>query len=469
MAGSGQREPRLSNQEVRQKMHQVTNGSFNARQLFGANYVRSLLPQDFFATSFEKDFRHMQQAVASGPLSSLFTLEKLDQMLAEQAILGEQVGAVVHGFVGPKNSARTNDGMLDLIGVRKQMAGGASIRLQAAQIFDPAIRQMCAALEKVFGCGSTANIYITPPGEHAFKPHYDEHDVMVLQVAGTKTWSIYPDYEHQIELPNIRNEFRLGKHKPLGQEPIELTMNEGDFLYIPRGVMHDAHCTDEYSCHITFALHVTTWADYLGAAVSLLNDADVDFRRAANVRPMADRRDHAQVAKTLADLTARIASLDPDKVERKLFDTNVSKRGTVCGNAISSALKQQVNPELTGTDYTVSLVANATMRLFQDADKTWHLWSAEHSAQLSATEASVMVQLEAGQQLSSDHIRQMLGDDAGDTFVKTLAMLGLITIAGPAQPTQSGLLAQDGDRTGERRPTPVGPGIPSLSPQASSH
>ena len=43
------------------------------------------------------------------------------------------------------------------------------------------------------------NAYITPPENQGFAAHYDTHDVFVLQVAGSKRWTIHaPVLEHPL-------------------------------------------------------------------------------------------------------------------------------------------------------------------------------------------------------------------------------------------------------------------------------
>ena len=38
-----------------------------------------------------------------------------------------------------------------------------------------------------------ANIYMTPLGSRGLVPHYDDHDVFVIQCEGNKTWQIFDD------------------------------------------------------------------------------------------------------------------------------------------------------------------------------------------------------------------------------------------------------------------------------------
>jgi hypothetical protein len=60
----------------------------------------------------------------------------------------------------------------------------------------------------------------------------------------------------------------------------EFTLNAGDCLYLPRGIMHDAeNVGDEPSLHITVGMITKTWADLMLEAVSELALNSPDFRR----------------------------------------------------------------------------------------------------------------------------------------------------------------------------------------------
>src|SRR5262249_15881430 len=49
----------------------------------------------------------------------------------------------------------------------------------------------CRGLEPAVGCRVGANLYLTPRQAQGFSPHYDTHDVFILQLAGAKTWLLY--------------------------------------------------------------------------------------------------------------------------------------------------------------------------------------------------------------------------------------------------------------------------------------
>lgn len=52
----------------------------------------------------------------------------------------------------------------------------------------------------------------------------------------------------------------------------------GDVLYLPRGVMHAARCTDQHSLHLTISLENLTYADVLLSEVRRLAHHIPDLR-----------------------------------------------------------------------------------------------------------------------------------------------------------------------------------------------
>ena len=83
----------------------------------------------------------------------------------------------------------------------------------------------------------------------AFKMHYDAHDVLVLQVHGSKHWFLYAD-------PEIAPVHHVKQGNPAAREVVyETVLKQGDVLYVPRGMYHRAAVTDTDSVHLTFGIH----------------------------------------------------------------------------------------------------------------------------------------------------------------------------------------------------------------------
>ena len=49
----------------------------------------------------------------------------------------------------------------------------------------------CSDLQNFLHHTAVANMYLSPPNSKGLHPHYDTHDVFVLQVEGAKNWEVY--------------------------------------------------------------------------------------------------------------------------------------------------------------------------------------------------------------------------------------------------------------------------------------
>lgn len=195
------------------------------------------------------------------------------------------------------NSADLREGMIDLTSQKNRISrdayiddGGRVSRvavaeeyLDGATIILPQLHEsifklgeFCRALEEVFSCHVQTNIYLTPSGNQGFPTHYDNHDVFVMQVSGAKAWRLYGV---PVETPFRGERFELGQHEP-GEVTQEFTLNPGDCVYVPRGMMHDAvNVGEEPSLHITVGMITKTWADLLLESISELALGSPEFRR----------------------------------------------------------------------------------------------------------------------------------------------------------------------------------------------
>ncbi|MGH9652187.1 MAG: cupin domain-containing protein, partial [Bryobacteraceae bacterium] len=140
----------------------------------------------------------------------------------------------------------------------------------------PEFAFFCRSLEKEFSFPCQANVYLTPAGAQGAKPHYDTHDVFVLQVTGSKKWTIYGT---PVELPLPAQDFDSAVHKR-GDPTLEFQLKAGDAAYIHRGVVHDARSTDAVSLHITVGILRYTWTDLLLELVASAGLNDPAFRKA---------------------------------------------------------------------------------------------------------------------------------------------------------------------------------------------
>lgn len=218
--------------------------------------------------------------------ATLLSLADVDKIICSKQLRFPAIGLVKNGSRVPP-SQYTSDlpwgnntftGIVDVDKLLKEYQEGTTIILEALhQRWEP-LRRFCLQLEKYLNYPVQANIYLTPKGSQGFAPHYDTHDVFALQAAGSKHWRIYGS---PIELPGSSQPYEQSRFE-LGKPLHEFEFNSGDFMYIPRGYIHEALTSESISLHITVGITSYTWADVFSEALSLCRE-DPRFRKSLPV------------------------------------------------------------------------------------------------------------------------------------------------------------------------------------------
>lgn len=135
---------------------------------------------------------------------------------------------------------------------------GSTLVLDALDVAIPAIRQISSSLTNSFFVKSQANGYVTFSESRGFGLHWDDHDVFIVQVHGSKTWHLYGN----TRVSPLHRDFH-DEHLPPEEilETIELT--PGSLLYVPRGCWHDVVGKGEPTFHLTFGVTPPTGIDVL--------------------------------------------------------------------------------------------------------------------------------------------------------------------------------------------------------------
>lgn len=230
---------------------------------------------EFFEKHYEKEPLIIHRD--DGRFAPLLSIEGIDELIAGVDLREGSVDVTDSTRDIPRDAYISSEGYVDRGVVAHQHRQGATIIVQQLHAWDPVLASYCRALESVFSCHIQTNIYVTPPNSQGFRTHYDNHDVLVLQIAGEKRWRLY---ESPIDTPFRGEPFESGIHKP-GPVKHEFVLKAGDMAYIPRGIMHDADSTGKVtSLHVTTGLIVRTWADLMLEAVSEVALSDPAFRKA---------------------------------------------------------------------------------------------------------------------------------------------------------------------------------------------
>ncbi len=161
-------------------------------------------------------------------------------------------------------------------------------------------------------------VYATPAGKGT-APHFDQNVNFVLQLHGTKTWSLAPNTS--VARPMTRHTMGLPVDAELGSYatlpmPVELpasrtevVLEPGSVLFVPRGTWHATHAaTDALSLNFTFS--PPTWIDVFTAALRSRLALSTEWRETAAprsvetfdalLRDLADDAQHWKAADILA-------------------------------------------------------------------------------------------------------------------------------------------------------------------------
>jgi ribosomal protein L16 Arg81 hydroxylase len=184
------------------------------------------------------------------------------------------------------------DGSLDLAGIRNDFANGFTIVADGVERYVRAIASLAHSIEVELNFPIQVNAYITPPGSRGLVPHYDDHDVLILQIEGSKIWHLYDG----VDIPPHGMQ-RRNKEVPTGGLPLptDVPLEVGDVLYLPRGLVHAADTDAEPSIHLTVGIHAPTALTLAVGALHSLSFHDDRLNALLPPRHLDDPNTHATV------------------------------------------------------------------------------------------------------------------------------------------------------------------------------
>lgn len=268
------------------------------------------------------------------------------------------------------------DRILDLV------AGGATIVAQGLQRYWPPLAEFCLDVEAALSHPVQANAYLSPPGAAALGRHIDAHDVLVLQVAGTKAWEI----------------------DGLG----DITLGAGDVAYLPAQTTHSARTATTMSLHITLGLLTTTYRDVMRRLVDNLADVELDRPLPVGFTIPSRRGDLTEgMRERLNQAAAMIAATDPAQAA----DLEVRRRARRARRRWLGRLAVTVDPEVVGE--TSMLCLRRPIEVTDDG-ATVVLDAPDRRLRLPASTASALRALAAGARVQ---IADLPGLDPDDRLV----------------------------------------------------
>jgi hypothetical protein len=211
-------------------------------------------------------------------------------------------------------SGSAQSGYADGPKIRRLMAEGATLVVSNLHEWHAPLRSLCSELAERCRGKVGAVAFWTAAGEKGLPVHRDDGHLFVLQVAGSKRWSLY-------DVPDQPSDWRPGYI----DEPAESTTFElraGEVLYLPEGQAHCAESLDSSSLHVTIAVREPNMKDLVRVAVeaclkSVPDHAPVAGSPANRVNSAGDMLGRLAQALTRIDVAALVDNCEERAIRER--------------------------------------------------------------------------------------------------------------------------------------------------------
>ncbi|UFQ14044.1 MULTISPECIES: cupin domain-containing protein [Streptomyces] len=197
---------------------------------------------------------------AADDFSDLFDLGTIDELLTDRALRRPAFRVIRDGEQVPDTACLHRSllypDVADPHKISRLLAEGATLVFQGLQELTGPLAEFARRLAHDLGRPVNVNAYVTPAGSQGFGDHYDTQDSFIVQIHGSKRWTL----SDPVVARPLSHE--SGRKVTAGAPGRTLTLTPGDCLWLPRGWVHSARSTDTASVHLTISLYEWTghWA-----------------------------------------------------------------------------------------------------------------------------------------------------------------------------------------------------------------
>lgn len=293
-------------------------------------------------------------------------IEELDVLLSNTEMPATHFDLAKDSKPIPKESY-TAGAVVDMQRALSLHYDGATIILRALHNWNGSLQKLRMAAEAAFNVPAQVNVYLTPENNQSTPPHWDTHDLFILQLEGSKCWRLY---ESSRALPLEDERFREGIDF-VGPLKSEIILERGDVLYLPRGAIH-APVSEAYSVHASLGLRVMRWTDLVGELLNVGCDENVVFRQAVPKMIGSGEADAKKIRTTISKLLHKLTS---EEELLRIALENVSRRFIESRDAyVGGNLTYVARPPMLSSNSIVCRRDRVSVHLTRDSQRVFAHW-----------------------------------------------------------------------------------------------
>lgn len=221
--------------------------------------------EEFTKTYLERKLLHLKRGNPEY-FSSVVDLKHLDEIVTSIRIPPTNLNLAKDNLPLPLEDYCIGNSYVDKSQVLEHHRNGATIILRSIEQWSSCFARLREAIENLFGCECQVNLYFTPASQKSTPPHWDTHDLIILQLVGQKMWRLF---ETDRTLPLADERFRTGIDV-VGSKTQEILVSQGDTMYLPRGIVHEP-VASSYSVHASIGVHTVRWVEMVEVMLQLLS------------------------------------------------------------------------------------------------------------------------------------------------------------------------------------------------------
>lgn len=219
------------------------------QQMGFSDLIAPLTPADLSAQWLSRAFR-LQPSTGENRFTALLDWNAL-WTLIEEGILPPGECRITYGrrLVPPLFYA--DGGKINPARLARLFDQNASLIALKIEPYLPALAAACRNAATYGIRIAFAGVIVTMRGGGAFETHYDPHDLIILQVEGSKRWRIYgPRVLNPVPAPASADEI-----PPTTPPVLDIFLRPGDLLFLPAGFWHVCDNGPERSIHLGLFLN----------------------------------------------------------------------------------------------------------------------------------------------------------------------------------------------------------------------